>query len=150
MKSVHVMLAASVLAAAALAAYAAAPLASAFSPPTSEQLGLTGNPGSQWNALRGQTLQLRDGARSTMQQEIAKLQGLLAAPSPDLDAFNAEAEGLADSYLRQARALKAKKLALYDSLPPAQQAQVRAVMAKRLERLQHLRAALSEFDAATP
>jgi len=150
MRSIHVTLAASILAATALAAYAAAPLPSMFSPPTSDQLGLTGGYASQWNDLRGQTLELRDAARNTTQQEISKLQGLLAAPSPDLDAFNAEAEHLADSYLAQARALKAKKLALYDSLPATQQAQVRAAMAERLARLRHLRAALSELDAATP
>ena len=150
MKSMRVTLVATFLAAATLAAYAAAPLSSAFGPPTSEQLGLSGGYALQWNDLRRQTLELRDATRHTMQQEIEKLQGLLGAPAPDLDAFNAEAERLADSHLAQARALRAKKLALYDSLPAAQQAQVRSVLAERVARLQHLRAALSELDAATP
>ena len=150
MKPARTLLVFSLLAATALAAYAAAPLPSAFSAPTSEQLGLSGAYAAQWNDLRGQTLAQRDAARNTAQQEIAKLQALLQTSAPDLDAFSNEVEQQVDAYLAQARVLNSKKLAFYDSLPAPQQAQVRAVMSERIERLQHLRAALGELAAATP
>jgi hypothetical protein len=120
------------------AAYAAVDNARAFAPPTAVELGLSGAYVAQWNDLRGETLSLRSSARNSGLQRITRLRQLLATSKPDLDAFNRDAERAGDDFLAKERALKAKKIAFYDSLPPAQQAQVRKVLSDRLERLQNL------------
>jgi hypothetical protein len=120
------------------AAYAAVDHARSFAPPTAAELGLSGAYVTQWNDLRSQTLSLRGAARGSALQRITRLRELLATSNPDLDAFNRDAEHAGDDFLAKERALKAKKIAFYHSLPPAQQAQVRKVLADRLERLQNL------------
>jgi hypothetical protein len=100
--------------------------------------------------LRTQTLALRDAVRAATQQRLDTLHQLLSGSAPDLDGFSRDAQQQADGFIAQSRALKAQKLAFYDSLAPAQQAQVRAVMLERLDRLEHLRAALADLAEATP
>ena len=131
-------------------AYAGVEHARAFAPPTAAELGLSGAQVGQWNQLRDQTLSLRTAARGSALQRIAQLRELLAKPEPDLDAFNRDAEHAGDDLLARARALKAKKLAFYDSLPAAQQAQVRKVLSDRLELLQRLPFFDQTINQSTP
>ena len=149
MNRIHVLFAASLFVAAAAFAGTTVQRARAFDPPTSEQFGLSGDYATRWNALREQTIALRETARSSTQQRLDMLHQLLSSNAPDLDSFSRDAQQQADNLLIQARALKAQKLALYDSLPAAQQAQVRAMLLNRVERLQHLRAALAELADAS-
>jgi hypothetical protein len=150
MKLSHSLIAICILAGATFAAYAAVEHARPFAPPTAAELGLSGTYVVQWNDLREQTLSLRDSARGAVRQRIQHLDELLATAAPDLDAFDREAQQATDSYIAQARALKAKKLAFYDSLPAQQQAQVRLVLRNRLERLQQLPAFNAAFGDASP
>ena len=149
MTRLQVWLAAAALTGAAALA-AAAPRVRPFDPPTAEQLGLSGAAAAQWSGLRTQTISLRDAARGAARQRLDALRQLLASAAPDLDAFSRASEQQIDAHIAQARALKAQQLALYDSLPASQRAQVRAVMLQRLDRLQHLRAALAELAEAAP
>ncbi|MDR3387825.1 MAG: hypothetical protein P4L92_12305 [Rudaea sp.] len=130
-------------------AYAAVEQVHRFEPPTAEQLGLSGTYMSQWNELRSQTLNLRRSASAQATQRIKRLRELLTAPAPDLGAFNRESEQATDKLLAQARALKARKIALYDSLPPAQQARLRALLVDHLDRLQQLPWFKAMADRAT-
>jgi hypothetical protein len=144
----HLLLAAGLLGGGAVAG-TTLQQARAFDPPTAEQLGLGGDAATKWVALREQSIALRESARGAAKQRLDTLHQLLASSAPDLDAFSHQSEQQADQLLAQARALKAQKLALYDSLPASQQAQVRAVLLKRLERFEHLRTALNELGEAS-
>ncbi len=144
MKLSHLLLSAGVLAGISVAAFAAVDQARRFAPPTAAELGLSGAYVTQWNELREQTLTLRASTRDALRQRLHQLDDLLADTSPDLDAFNRESEHEADRTIARARALKAKKLAFYDSLPSAQQAHVRLLLRERIQRLEKLPA----LDAA--
>lgn len=139
---------AGLLAGATCVAYAAMPRTRAFDPPTAAELGLDGATATEWNTLRDQTIDLRDSSRAEVQQQMTTLRALLATDSPDLDAFEKNAEREVDSRLAAARALRQRKLAFYDGLAPAQQANVRAVMRERLDRLARLRAAMQDLATA--
>ena len=149
MNRLHVLTATLLLAAAGIAA-AAASRPHPFDPPGAAALGLDGAAAQQWTALREETIALRSTMRDAATRKLAALQDLLATAAPDLDAFNRDAETETDALLMRARALNARKLAFYDSQPAAQQARMRAVMRTRVERLQHLRSALSELAQAAP
>jgi hypothetical protein len=127
-----------ILGSATFTVYAAVDRTQGLQPPTSTQLGLSGTYATQWDDLRTQTLNLRRSASTSAAQRIAHLRQILATSAPDLDAFNRSAEQESDALRAQARALRAKKIALYDSLPAAQQAHLRKLLGDRLEQLQNL------------
>lgn len=138
-------LAAVLAAGAALAAPMRMARAQAWLPPPAAELGLAGAQAAQWDALREDALALHRIARDDLRDGLAELRALLDTPSPDLRAFEAEAQRRIDTHLAEARALRERQIALYESLPPDAQARVRAALAARLDRLARLRGRLAGF-----
>lgn len=123
-------------------AYAALPHRLPMTPPTSAELGLVGASASQWDGLRQETITLRNSVREQVKARSDEFATLLDQNQPDLRGFSHSVQQEVDSTLAQARSLQERKLDFYDSLPPAQQAQVRVAMKAELERAQRLRAAV--------
>lgn len=139
-------LAAGLAAAAVSAAPARGTLANAFAPPDAAELGLSGITAREWDALRDETVALRRVSREQIRDGMAELRTMLDQPEPDLRGFSVIAQRQVDAHLAEARALRERQLVLYESLPPAGQARVRAAMAGRLDRLARLR---ERFDGFT-
>lgn len=122
-----------------------------FTPPTAAELGLSAAHAREWDALRQETLALRAVSREELGGGLREFRGLLDTADPDLRAFTAESQRRFDAHLAETRALREKQLDLYESLPPAEQARVRAAMAQRLDRLGRLRQELmARFGAQVP
>lgn len=119
----------------------------AMLPPTAAELGLSANHAKQWDALRAETVALRQIGREDMRSGFAELRGLLDQPGADLRAFNDASQNKIDAQMAEARALRDRQLDLYESLSPSEQARVRAVMAKRLDRMAELHERLAGFFA---
>lgn len=130
-------------------AAAATPHQHAFEPPSASELGLDASHASAWNRLREESMQLRASAREDIRQRLLQADALLAGSAPDLGAFSAEIDRQVDDFLARSRDLRARKLALYESLSPNEQNAVREAMRAHLERARRLRAAFATllFDA---
>jgi len=126
----------------ATGAYATLPHRLPFAPPTSAELGLAGASATQWDGLRQETIALRNSVREQVKERSGQFAGMLDQTQPDLRGFTHTVQHEVDTTLAQARSLQERKLDFYDSLPPAQQAQVRVAMKAELERAQRLRAAV--------
>jgi hypothetical protein len=126
-------------------AAAALPRLHGLAPPEAAEVGLAGDQAAQWNALRDETIALRDDARQRLREGADQLHALLATEAPDLDGFARQADADVDARIAAYRALRDRKLAFYDALAPDQQARMRAAFTARLERFERLRAALLEL-----
>ena len=118
-----------------------------FAPPSAAELGLSGAKAQQWSALRQETIALRRVGREDLVAGMSELRGLLDQPSPDLRAFSERSQRDVDAHMAEMRALRERQLDFYESLNPAEQAKVRAVMAQRLDRLAQLRQRLAGLIA---
>lgn len=136
---------ATIAAGAAMSAPTRLPRGDALLPPSAAELRLSGPQAQQWDALRAESRALRSVARADLRDGIADLRTLLETAAPDLRAFDAEAQRRIEAHLAETRALHARQLALYESLPPDAQARVRAAMAERLDRMALLRERLAAF-----
>lgn len=116
-----------------------------FAPPTAAELGFAGARAQQWETLRQDTIALRRVGREDLVAGITEFRGLLDQPAPDLRAFSNESQRRVDAHMAEARALRDRQLDLYETLTPAEQAKVRAVMAQRIDRLTQLRQRLANF-----
>ncbi len=115
----------------------------AMAPPTAAELGLSVDHAKQWNILRSETMALRKTDREDLISGITEFRSLLDQPTPDLRAFTHESQHTFDAHIAESRALRERQLDFYDSLTAAEQAKVRAAMAKRLDRLSQLRQRLA-------
>lgn len=120
----------------------------AMLPPTAAELRLSATHARQWDALRADAMALRRLGRSDLQSGGVELRALLNQSSPDLRAFSDASQLKFDAHIAEARALRDRQLDLYESLPPEEQARVRAAMAERLDRLATLRERLAGIIAA--
>jgi uncharacterized membrane protein len=142
MKRTRVLIASALLTSAlAATAYAAMPHPLAFAPPSASELGLDANQTSTWNALREETLNLRESAREEFRSKIEQADALLADDNADLGALSRSIDSAVDDALARSRALRDRKLAFYQTLNPNEQRAAREAMRSRLERAKHLRAA---------
>jgi len=128
----------------ALSAPRAAGMA-AFQPPTAAELGLSSAHAKQWDALRSESIALRQVGREDLRAGVGELRQLLDQPAPDLREFNRESQRRVDAHIAEARALRDRQLDLYESLSPQDQAKVRQAMAQRLDRFAALRDRLARF-----
>lgn len=119
--------------------------ADAMLPPTAAELGLSANHAKQWDALRSQSVSLREIGRDELRGGVIELRGLLDQPSADLRAFSDASQRKVDTHMAEARALRDRQLDLYESLSPEEQARVRKVLAERLDRLSQLRERIAGF-----
>lgn len=152
-RTLAVALLATLAAATALTAVSAPRFArdAGFAPPTAAELGLSHTHAREWDALRQETIALRTVAREELGGGLREFRGLLDTRDPDLRAFTAESQRRFDAHLAETRALREKQLDFYESLPPAEQARVRAAMAERLDRLGRLREQLiARFGGQMP
>lgn len=118
-----------------------------FAPPSAAELGLSGAKAQQWGALRQEAIALRRVGREDLIAGMSELRALLDQPSPDLRAFSERSQRDVDAHVAETRALRERQLDFYESLSPAEQAKVRAVMAQRLDRLAQLRQRLAGLIA---
>jgi hypothetical protein len=116
-----------------------------FAPPTAAELGLSGSHAQQWEVLRQDTIALRRVGREDLIEGVGEFRRLLDQPAPDLRAFTNASQDRVDAQMAEVRALRERQLDFYESLSPAEQAKVRAVMAQRLDRLAQLRQRLAGF-----
>ena len=119
----------------------------AMLPPTAAELGLSAGHAKQWDALRSETVAMRQVGREDMRSGFIELRGLLDRPDADLRAFSTASQNKLDAHMAEARALRDRQLDLYESLSPDEQARVRAAMAQRLDRLAKLQQRLAGFFA---
>ncbi len=136
---------AALAAGAALSAPARPPGGDALTPPTAAELGLAGAQAQRWDALSAEARALRRVGRDTLRTGMTELRGALERPDADLRDVSAESQRRVDAHLAETRALRERQLAFYESLPPEQQARVRAALAQRLDRLAQLRERLHRF-----
>jgi hypothetical protein len=142
MKRKHlVIVTALLISAIAATAYAAMPRPHTFDPPTAAELGLDSTHTTRWTRLREETIALKASARAEVRSRLEQADKLLASDSADLNAFSSDIDHEIDAYLAQSRDLRDRKLALYQSLSPSEQASTRAVMRERIERAKRLRSA---------
>lgn len=152
MKRTHLVLVAtlvtSMAGASVLAASPRGP-ALALETPSAAELGLDPSHAAAWERLRAESLQLRTSARQDMRERLSQADDILASDAPDLRALSADVDRRLDEYLARSRDLRARKLAFYESLSPAEQASVRDMLRARLDRMQRVRSALAAlfFDA---
>ncbi len=130
-------------------AYASMPRPSAFAPPTASELGLDARHTATWNALREETLNLRESAREEIRSKLHQAYALLADDNADLGALAASNDSAIDDALARSRALRDRKLAFYQTLNADEQRAVRSAMRSRLERAQRLRAAFATLSGDT-
>lgn len=105
------------------------------------------------NATQQATLdQLRTATQAQRRDAHARIGALLdtaveelSRPDADLQALSAEAEATLLPLLLDARAKRQQKLAFYNELNAAQQAEVRAWMQQRLTRAKRLHAVVGDF-----
>jgi uncharacterized membrane protein len=123
-------------------AYATLPRHLPFAPPTAAELGLVGASAQQWDALRQDTLALRQSTREQARARTTEFDALLGQPAPDLRGFSHAVQHDVDAALAQSRQLTERKLDFYDTLAPADQARLRQSLQDELARAQRLRAAM--------
>lgn len=122
----------------------------ASAPPDAAELGLHGAHASAWMQLREASMQLRDDRRARLRERLDRLDVLLDADAPDLRGFAHDTQAQVDALRARARALHERELDLYAQLDPGEQAQVRAVLKTRLDRLRRWRERLGDAAAGSP
>jgi hypothetical protein len=120
----------------------------AMLPPTATELGLSSTHAKSWDALRADTVALRQVGRDDLVAGMGEFRALLDQPAPDLRAFSTDSQRKIDAHMAEARALRDRQLDLYESLSPQEQARVRAAMAERVDRFAKLRERLAGFIAS--
>lgn len=103
-------------------------------PPTAAALGLNPAQASQWQAIQSQAQSLRQTTLKQVASELGDAKLALAAPNADLRAIGAGFQTIAIDFLSEQRQVRDQRLAFYDSLNPAQQAQVRDFLIEQIER----------------
>lgn len=103
-------------------------------PPTASELGLDAEQAAEWQAIQTDAQALRQATLQQLKIELEHTQAALADPEADLAAIGQEYQAIALAALLEQRELRKRRLAFYDSLDPAQQAQVRAFLLELSER----------------
>lgn len=112
---------------------AAGPFFNRAQAPTAQELGLDASQKAAWERIQAQTLAFRKAILSSIEAELADTKVALADPRADLRVISAEYQSIAVAAVMEQRNLREQRLAFYDSLNPAQQAQVRAYLIEAVE-----------------
>lgn len=112
----------------------AGPFLQRLTPPTAAELGLTAAQAAEWQAIQADAQALRQATLDQVKAELDQTQAALAEPDADLRAIGQEYQSIAFAALLEQRQLRNRRLAFYESLDPAQQAQVRAFLIEVSER----------------
>jgi LTXXQ motif family protein len=108
-------------------------------------LNLTPAQQAQANALQQSAKNTRMDALLAASITAQQVKRDLQDPKADLHQTAQLVQATVDTQLAAHRALTAQRLSFYDSLNATQQAQVRAQMVQRIERLERLRQVLLDF-----
>jgi Spy/CpxP family protein refolding chaperone len=103
-------------------------------PPTASELGLDAEQAAEWQAIQTDAQALRQATLQQLKIELEHTRAALADPEANLAAIGQEYQAIALAALLEQRELRKRRLAFYDSLDPAQQAQVRAFLIELSER----------------
>lgn len=109
--------------------------------------GLSVEQQAAFTDLRQRQQAFRDAAHAEVGALMAQAQTELARPDADLRALSAETSRTLVALAIEANGLRQARLGFYESLDAEQQAQVRALLQKRLERMQRVHALIGDFLA---
>lgn len=102
--------------------------------PSAAELGLDATQTAEWQAIQADAKALRRATLDQVEAELGDARQSLASPSADLRAVGAEFQAIALGFLMEQRQLRDRRLAFYNDLNPAQQAQVRSFLIAECER----------------
>jgi len=103
-----------------------------------------------WQALQNEQRDLFRQGREQLSDAAAIARIELAEPDADLAGLAATLETEVDLWMADQRALRARKLAFYETLSAEQQAVLRAELVRRIERAEALRDTLLQIAVAAP
>jgi uncharacterized membrane protein len=103
-----------------------------------------------WQALQNEQRELFRQGREQLNDAAAIARIELAEPDADLAGLAASLETEVDLWMADQRALRARKLAFYETLSPEQQAVLRDELVRRIERAEALRDTLLQIAVAAP
>ena len=103
-----------------------------------------------WQALQNEQRELFRQGREQLSDAAAFARIELAEPDADLAGLAASLETEVDLWMADQRALRARKLAFYETLSPEQQAVLRDELVRRIERAEALRDTLLQIAVAAP
>ncbi len=116
--------------------------------PSAQELGLDASQQAAWEQIQAQTLAFRKATLSSIAAELADTRVALANPGVDLRAIGADYQTIALTALMEQRQLRDQRLAFYDSLNPAQQAQVRAFLIEATEQAERALRAIAVLQGS--
>jgi uncharacterized membrane protein len=103
-----------------------------------------------WQALQNEQRELFRQGREQLSDAAAIARIELAEPDADLAGLAASLETEVDLWMADQRALRARKLAFYETLSPEQQVVLRDELVRRIERAEALRDTLLQIAVAAP
>jgi hypothetical protein len=109
--------------------------------------GLSAQQSSAFTDLQARQRAFRRAAHAEFGQLLDSAQTELAQPDADLRALSQDTTRTLSALALEAAALRQERLAFYESLNPAQQAEARAMLQRRLARLQHVHALIGDVLA---
>lgn len=115
-----------------------------------DRIGLDADQRRQLDQLLADQQTFRRAAHAEIGLLLDETQTDLKAPDADLHQIAAEADRTMFALVAEARVLRAQRMAFYDSLDERQQAEVRALLAGKLERARRLHAAVGDFIDGNP
>lgn len=109
-----------------------------LNPPSAEQLQLSPAQAQEWAALQADAVALRRQLLADVAQDLPALEQALAAPDADLGLLAQHVQSQVLYALWQTQPIRERRLAFYESLDAAQQAQVRDWLIGVVQRLERL------------
>ncbi|MEZ5457538.1 MAG: Spy/CpxP family protein refolding chaperone [Lysobacteraceae bacterium] len=103
-----------------------------------------------WQALQAEQRALFMQGRSQLSEAADLARSELSAPDADLAGLAATLETEVDLWMADQRALRARKLAFYETLSAEQQAVLREELIRRMERAESLRDTLLQLATTAP
>lgn len=105
---------------------------------------------AQLDQLLADQRSFRRAAHAEIGVLLTDTQADLRAPEADLHQIAAEVDRSLFALVAESRSLRAQRMAFYDSLSPEQQAEVRSLLADRLERGKRLHAFVGDLIDQAP
>jgi hypothetical protein len=115
-----------------------------------DRIGLDAAQRQQLDQLLADQREFRRAAHAELGVMLDEAQADLNAPDADLHQIAAEADRTLFAMVAEARALRSQRMAFYDSLDERQQADVRSLLAQKLERAKRLHAFVGDFVDGNP
>jgi len=114
------------------------------------RLDLSTDQRQQLDRLLADQREFRRAAHAEVGVLLTETQADLLAPDADLHQIAAGADRAVLALVAEARAMRQQRMAFYDSLDARQQSEVRALLAKRLDRAKRLHAFVGDLIDQAP